>query len=128
MGDDVVLDSSAVLAFLLNEAGADEILRVIERAVLSAVNLAEIRTKLLDLGEKAQASGDIVLALIRRIEPFTEQDANDAAQLRTATREMGLSLGDRACLALGMQLGAEVYTADRAWSGLEVGCNIHLIR
>jgi PIN domain nuclease of toxin-antitoxin system len=128
VGDDVVLDSSAVLAFLLNEAGADEILRVIERAVLSAVNLAEIRTKLLDLGEKAQASGDIVLALIRRIEPFTEQDANDAAQLRTATREMGLSLGDRACLALGMQLGAEVYTADRAWSGLEVGCNIHLIR
>lgn len=128
MGDDVVLDSSAVLAFLLNEAGADEILRVIERAVLSAVNLAEIRTKLLDLGEKAQASGDIVLALIRRIEPFTEQDANDAAQLRTATREMGLSLSDRACLALGMQLGAEVYTADRAWSGLEVGCNIHLIR
>lgn len=128
MGDDVVLDSSAVLAFLLNEAGADEVLRVIERAVLSAVNLAEIRTKLLDLGEVAQASGDIALALTRRIEPFTEQDANDAAELRTVTRERGLSLGDRACLVLGIQLGAEVYTADRTWSGLEVGCNIHLIR
>lgn len=97
MGDDVVFDSSALLAFLLNETGADEVLRVIERAVLSAVNLAEVRTKLVDLGEKAQASGDIALALIRRTEPFTEQDANEAA-------------------------------ADRAWSGLDVDCDIHLIR
>lgn len=128
MDDDVVFDASALLAFLLNESGADEVLQVIERAVMSAVNLAEVRTKLADLGETAQASGDIALRLIRRVEPFTEQDANEAAALRSVTRKRGLSIGDRACLVLGRQLGAVIYTADRAWSGLAVGCDLYFVR
>ena len=65
---------------------------------------------------------------IRRIEPFTASQARLAADLRPTTSHAGLSLGDRACLALAIELGAEVYTADRQWAKVQVACKIHLIR
>ena len=126
--DDVVFDSSVLLAYLLNEAGSEILAFVIDRAVMSAVNLAEVRTRLEDLGAKAQASGNLALQLIRRIEPFDEADAVATADLRKKTSFAGLSLGDRACLALALKLGADVYTADRHWATVQVGCRIHMIR
>ena len=127
--DDVVLDSSAVLGYLQQEKGTESTLFLLERAVMSSVNLAEVRTKLIDLGDQALASGEVVLKLIRRIEPFTKEDAIAASSLRKTTSHAGLSLGDRACLALGITLGVEVYTADKAWSRLgDIGCQIHMLR
>lgn len=126
--DDIVLDASAILAYLLNEPGAKGILLLLERAVMSTVNLAEVRTRLIDRGGTALASGERVLQLMRRVEPFNEGDAVVAAELRRTTSHAGLSLGDRACLALALRLDAEVYTADQAWNRVNVGCLIHMVR
>jgi PIN domain nuclease of toxin-antitoxin system len=125
---EAVLDASAVLALLLREPGAASLEHLLERSVLSAVNLTEVQTKLIDLGPQFVELRTSALSLPKRIEEFTAQQAQVAAGLRTVTRSAGLSLGDRACLALAMSLDAEVYTADKAWKNLDIGCTIHIIR
>ncbi len=124
---EAVLDASALLAAILKEpiGGLEELL---DRSVMSAVNLTEVRTKLIDLQLLDIRSIEEDLHRLVRIEPFTEEQAVIAADLRRSTRSLGLSLGDRACLALGISLGCVVYTADRAWVGLNIGCKIVAIR
>jgi ribonuclease VapC len=60
--------------------------------------------------------------------PFTSEHAKLAGDLVAQTRPLGLSLGDRACLALGLSLKAPVYTADKSWKKVKVGARIHVIR
>jgi PIN domain nuclease of toxin-antitoxin system len=119
----VVLDASALLAFLLDEPGAD----VVEHAILggaaiSTVNMAEVLTRQAD--GAVDAGGDLGFNLgftipdTLTVEPFTIEDATMSARLRAGTKRQGLSLGDRACLALGRRLGLPVLTADRAWREL----------
>lgn len=123
-----VLDSSVLLAILKNEQLDDEIQEAIEGAAMSAVNFTEVWTKIYDLGLTEDPRIGSLFSLLSRIEPFTESQARLSADLRTATRHAGLSLGDRACLALALTIRGEVYTADRQWQNVNVGCDIHLIR
>ena len=95
---------------------------------MSAVNFTEVWTKIYDLGLTEDPRIGSLFSLLSRSEPFTESQARLAADLRTATRHAGLSLGDRACLALALTIRGEVYTADRQWQNVNVGCDIHLIR
>lgn len=111
-----VLDSSAILALLFDEPGADRVAAVLPDAVVSAVNLAETATKLQDRGLDETAARAAVAATGVRIVPFSEDLAWTAAGLRASTRDAGLSLGDRACLALAIDRGASAYTADQAWA------------
>jgi PIN domain nuclease of toxin-antitoxin system len=124
---DAVLDASALLAIILKEPIGD-LADLLDCSVISAVNLTEVRTKLIDLQLLDIRSIEEDLRALVRVEPFTEEQAVIAADLRRITRSLGLSLGDRACLALGISLGGVVYTADRAWVGLKVGCKIVAIR
>ena len=123
-----VLDSSVLLAILKGEPLDPSVYELIAGGIMSAVNLVEVYSRISDLGLTLTPKTDALLALLDRIEPFTEQQARVAGKLRAATRHAGLSLGDGACLALALELGAEVYSADRAWAGLHVGCPIHLVR
>ncbi len=127
--DRVVLDSSAVLARLLDETGAvnftDEFLA---RSVISTVNLSEVQAVLVRRGWKPEEAWEDATGSIYSIEPFTVNQAKLAGSLIAQTRSLGLSLGDRACLALGIIFKAPIYTADQAWKELQVGCSIHLIR
>jgi PIN domain nuclease of toxin-antitoxin system len=123
-----VLDSSVLIAVFKNELLDEDILDVIEGAVMSAANYAETWTKLHDIGLTDDPRVDTVFSLLSRIEPFTVSQAQLAADLRPSTKHAGLSLGDRACLALALEIGAQVYTADRQWSRVDAGCPIHLIR
>lgn len=123
-----VLDASVLLAVLKNERLNDDVLSIIDGAVLSTVSLAEVLTRISDLGATGDPRITALFQLLSSIAPFTESQARSAALLRARTRHAGLSLGDRACLALALQLDADVYTADRAWAGINVGCPIHLVR
>jgi ribonuclease VapC len=124
-----VLDASVLLAIFKDERFEQDVLSVLEGAVMSATNYAEVLTRLSDLGISATSPRvEAIFALLDRIEPFTEAQARVASDLRKETRHAGLSLADRSCLALALEIGADVYTADRPWSRVDIGCKIHLIR
>lgn len=124
----VVIDASALLAYVNGEPGADKVEAVLGEAIISAVNLAEAATKLAlkqrmpdrTLGELTDAE----LAVINFDRPLAEA----TGALAVHTRPQGLSLGDRACLALAKREGAIALTADSAWSKVRVGVDIRLIR
>jgi ribonuclease VapC len=124
-----VLDASAVLAILNREAGAEKLpLRLLRDAAISTVNLAEVQSKLVSRGLDPDDAWDAAIGPVRETEPFTIEQARIAGDLIAQTRPLGLSLGDRACLALGIALGATVYTADQSWKGLRLGIRINHIR
>ena len=124
----IVFDSSAVLAFLGNEPGSDAFAERLPGGMISAVNLAEVASKLSDRGIDNGVVPAILSNLGLRVMPFDETAAYAVSALRQLTRSAGLSLGDRACLALGQILGCPVITGDRSWAGLDVGIEIRLIR
>ena len=123
-----VLDASAVLAGLRNETGGDRVLPVMGMSLLGAVNLAEIATRLLDLGISAADIDGLPERLRCEVVPFDEDLALSVGRLRVQTRHFGLSLGDRACLALAQREGLPVLTGDQAWAALDVGVEVVLIR
>ena len=129
-----VLDASALLALLKGEPGAERVAEALEQgAYLSAVNLAEVLSRLADWGEdpaEAQARMAQVGLLGAAVEvlPFTGEDALEVARLRALTRAYGLSFGDRACLALARRLGLPALTAERAWAELGLGIPVEIIR
>lgn len=124
----VVLDSSAVIAYLLREPGHDTVAGYLDDAVLSAVNAAETINILLRRGYSladARASlGDLAIP----IEPLTVDVALHAGEFANRFSAIGLSLGDCCCLALAFKNGAEVLTADRQWAKIDLRVRITLIR
>ena len=123
-----VLDSSAVLAMLWAEPGAGVVNDSAENAMISSVNLAEIIAKIHDRGFGEDNANFVLNDLNPEIVPFDRDQAIAAGHLRASTRQKGLSLGDRACLALALQQKATVLTADKAWSELDLGLEIKVIR
>jgi ribonuclease VapC len=124
----IVADASAILALLQNEPFSRLDPERLVGASISAVNFSEVVEKLASGGVPEAAADAAVAALDLAIIAFDEQQARAAARLRPATRYAGLSLADRACLALGLRLGRPVATADRVWESLDVGVEIRLIR
>lgn len=126
----VVLDSSALLAYLFDETGTDRVAPLLEGALISAVNLTEVVTKTIDAGDDPDLTLADLAELTLVVVPFDRAQAATAARLRTTTRRAGLSLGDRACLALAHSRGLPAITGDRAWAAIaeDVGVAIELIR
>jgi PIN domain nuclease of toxin-antitoxin system len=125
---EVVLDASALLALLNREPGHEEIAEVIRDAAISAVNLSEVAAKLADRGMPEEAIREALEGLALEIHDFSQQLAFQAGLLHPLTRSKGLSLGDRACLALGRQLNLPVLTTDRVWEELDLGVEVRLVR
>jgi PIN domain nuclease of toxin-antitoxin system len=124
----VVVDSSAVLALLLGEPGADAVAELIRDAEMSIVNLCEVMTKTVEAGGDAAEVNEIMLSYGTRIRAFREAHAIEAARLRPLTMHLGLSLGDRACLAQGRLSDLPILTADRRMAEAQVELEIRLIR
>jgi ribonuclease VapC len=126
----VVLDASAVLALLFEEPGAEVVRAQLRTGVIGAANLAEVLAKLSDHGLPAMEAVRAVTILGLEVAPMTAAQAGRSAELRFLTRSVGLSLGDRACLALAAELGALALTADRIWDAVAVaaGVSVQVIR
>jgi PIN domain nuclease of toxin-antitoxin system len=131
-----VLDASALLAYLQGERGADRVGEALSSpggAAMSAINWAEVLSKLAGIGEAPEGvasrlRGAGLLGTALKIVPADEELAVEIARLRPSTRPAGLSLGDRACLALGRLTNAVVLTSDRAWAPLSLGVKITIVR
>ncbi len=123
-----VLDASALLAYSFEEPGGDVVGKVIETTCISSVNLAEVLTRIARDGRPPGGFAGKLEQMHIEVVPFMAEDALITASLEPRTRPFGLSLGDRACLALGLARRETVYTADRVWTQLDIGLDIVSIR
>ncbi len=123
-----VLDASALLAFLHGEPGEKRVSAVLEGARISAVNWSEVVQKSLQRQVDIEGMEQEFIEVGVIFEPFTPQQAETAARLWSRTRNHGLSLADRACLALAIERQAPVFTADRAWAELDLDLDIRIVR
>jgi ribonuclease VapC len=123
-----VLDASAVLAVLNGEPGEEKVIPILAESAIGSVNLTEVGAKLLEAGmDEGSAQIAVSVLGIGEVIDFDERLAWEAARLRPLTKQFGLSLGDRACLALAIQLDVPAVTAEKQWSKQKL-CRIVLIR
>ncbi len=113
-----LLDASALLAWLNGERGADEVESFLDRSAISTVNLSETIQKSLSRGVDVKGLRADLAALGILPVPFETEDAESAAALWMGTKGLGLSLGDRACLATAQKLNLPAVTADKAWANI----------
>lgn len=125
-----VLDASVVLAYLWKETGWEVVEKVLlaDVSLISTVNLAEVASKVVDRGFLEPEGRQLIGNLGLRPVDFDSEQAWRAADLRSKTRSLGLSFGDRACLALAQSHKMKALTADRAWGDLKLGIPIEIIR
>jgi PIN domain nuclease of toxin-antitoxin system len=124
-----LLDASALLAAINDEAGSERVAECLGDSAISAVNLAEVAAKLADFGWSDAEIEDTVAGLQIDILPFEAVDALASANLRRELKRLGLSLGDRACLVTALRTGHTVLTADKAWGRVKLaGVRIELAR
>ena len=128
MASNAVFDASVILAHLSDEPGAERAAAYLGDAIMCAVNYSEVVAKLIERGASLALSRAALSRYGLQIVPFDEDLAERAAALRLKTKAHGLSLGDRACLALGERLRLPVLTADRVWANLGLAIRIEVLR
>jgi len=132
MSQVVVLDASAIIAFLQGEPGENLVRQALQdkQCLVSAANQAEVIAKALDRGATTLAIQHVLSDLAYTVIDIKAEDGVQAGWMRESTRKIGLSLGDRLCLAVAQRLTAQVLTADRPWAGLakSLGLDIRCIR
>lgn len=128
MSSKVVLDASALLCLLNDEPGADRVIDVLGQCVIGTVNLAEVVSKLRERGLAQDEVREALGGLHLDVRPLSPAQALIIGDIRPMTKPLGLSLGDRACLALAIDLEADLYTTDRALAGVDLGIAIVNVR
>ncbi len=125
----LVLDASAVLAYLQKEAGMDAVRKALRAgSTINTVNLAEVCAKLKGRGLEPRPVVERLKALGLEVTVFSEEDAMVSGEIVSMTQPLGLSLGDRACLASCRRLTAATLTAEKAWARLKLGIEVQVIR
>lgn len=124
----VAIDASVALILFFRETGYQAASEIARGSIISTVNVAEVLTRLGRVGAPPAAALQELLRVDIEIVPFTIAHARRVAELAPLTRAAGLSLGDRACLALALERGVPAATADRAWAGVTVGVDVRVIR
>lgn len=128
MSKSVILDASALIAFIYQEKGMEVVEEYLPHSKISTINLTETATFMIKQGLHAKEVNESLKDLSLTIIHFDESQAFLAARLVEKTANSGLSLGDRACLALGIQENLPVLTADKIWTSLSLNIKIKLIR
>ena len=125
----IVLDASAILAFIQGERGSEKLTpELLSDSACSAVNLAEVHGKLVSRGWSVDEAWEDAFSPSQQVVPFDVSQARIAGDLVIHTRTLGLSLGDRACLALALMLKASVYTTEQGWRKLKLEVPVHVLR
>jgi PIN domain nuclease of toxin-antitoxin system len=124
----VVHDASSLLALAFREPGADVVKANLRDSQISSVNWSEFIQKIEQRGGNTIPLANILETLGLSIVPFATSTAELAASLYSQTKPFGLSLGDRACLALALETQREVYTADKTWASLQLAIPVRVIR
>jgi len=124
----VVFDASAVLALIKHEDGCKIVQKYLGMCIISAVNFTEVLTVMSRGGCNMKENIDMLMNTIPNIIPFNQEQACIAASFDIITKEYGLSLGDRVCLALAKYKNIPVLTADKILSKLDIGVEVVLIR
>jgi ribonuclease VapC len=122
------LDASALLAYLQDEPGGEMIEEILSEAIISSVNWTEVVQKSVAAGVAIDGMREDLAALGLEIVPFASEDGEMAGQLWLQTKQVGLSLGDRACLSLGLKLNLRVLTCDRIWTTISLALDVQVIR
>lgn len=125
---EVVLDASALLAFLRKEPGAEKVTAVLSESCISSVNLAETLGKMVEYGKSLEDVSFQIERLDIPVIPFDTEQAKIAASFWKATRSVGMSLGDRACLALALNLSLPAFTTEGDWLKCDLGVKVVKIR
>ncbi|KJW05645.1 type II toxin-antitoxin system VapC family toxin [Rickettsia argasii] len=124
-----ILDSSALLALFNLETGSDKVEELLPLSIMSAVNIAEVVAELdKKLNISFTQSKEMISASINKIVALDFDQAIEIGRLKKETEQFGLSLGDSACISLGLITGYPIYTADKIWAKLQLNCKIVLIR
>jgi ribonuclease VapC len=124
----IALDASALLAFLLRERGHERVRELLNEACMSTVNFSEVLGRFARAGQDVVPIAEKLLAAPIELVAFSTQQATLAAALLLETQAEGLSLGDRACLALARERGVRAVTADKSWRRLKLAIEIETIR
>lgn len=124
----IVLDASALLAFLQHEPGWEIVRALLPTAAMSTLNLAESLSKLADGGIDVDSISQTLMQSKISFVELSAAHALTAAKLRPLTRSAGLSVGDRICLALALELGCGALTTDTSWKKVPVGVQIQMLR
>lgn len=124
---ETILDASAVLAVLQNETGKEKVEAILDESAISRINLVEVLTKIVDKGMTIDEARETFEDLELEVLEFDENQSFKAAELRPLTKHLGLSMGDRCCLALAILEDLPAVTADRNWASLNL-CTIEVIR
>ncbi len=123
-----VLDASALLVLLNAESGVEVVSQALPQGVMSAVNLSEVIAKLAEAGMPEAATRQAISGLGVEIVPFDNEQSYVAGMLRPPTMNLGLSLGDRACLALAQLLSLPALTTDGLWAQLDLDIEVEIVR
>ena len=123
-----VLDASALLAYLHGEPGGEQVEGHVAEFCISSVNWSEVVQKALAKGVDVRRMTQWLQGLDLTIEAFTDTQAETAANLWSHTRDLGLSLADRACLALALHKSLPVLTTDRVWQQLNLKLEVRVVR
>lgn len=124
----IIFDASALLALLNQETGYEIVAKYLSKIMMSTVNVSEVFYVLTDLGMPENQTKQLLSEVVKEIIPFDLEQAFISATLKKITKPYGLSLGDRACLALAKAKKLPVLTADKAWEKVNHGIKIILVR
>ena len=125
----VILDSSALLALINNEEGSSVVEELLGSIIMSSINISEVASILLDSEMDTEQVSKAIEPFIDSIIDFDFEYSILCASLKKSTKHLGLSLGDRACISLGIKLGLPIYTADKICAEVKLdNIDIRLIR
>ena len=124
----IVFDSSVVIAILKQDPGFSTAESSISDALISTVNMSEVATYLARNSVPKDTIQEVLASFPIQVVPFEESLAIQTGCLYSSCKHLGLSLGDRACLALALSRKMPVLTADRVWSKLDLGISIQVLR